>query len=264
MFQEALFPLALTLFAGLATGIGSGISLLFKRVSPGVLRLMLGFSAGVMLYVSFTELLGAGIAALGVLWGNVAFFGGIALMAFIDMTVPHEFLAERMGGGNGKHHGMLKVGLLTAVGLMIHNFPEGMAVFTSAFATENPGLAISLAIAIGLHNIPEGIAVAMPIYAATGQRRPAFLISLISGLAEPMGAIIAGVWLLPFLNDTVLGAVLAAVGGLMVFISFDEILPLSYQRENSEPSPRLAHEAIIGIIGGMLIMALSLALFQPR
>ena len=259
MFQEALFPLALTLFAGLATGIGSGISLLFKRVSPGTLRLMLGFSAGVMLYVSFTELLGAGIAELGFLWGNVAFFGGIGLMAVIDMAVPHEFLAERMGGGKGKNRGILKAGLLTAVGLMIHNFPEGMAVFASAI--QSPGLGVSLAIAIGLHNIPEGIAVAMPIYAATGRRRPAFLISLLSGLAEPLGAIIAGFWLLPFLNPQVLAAVLAGVGGLMVFISFDEILPLSYQRENGEPAPRLAHEAIIGIIGGMLIMALSLALF---
>jgi ZIP family zinc transporter len=259
MFQEALIPLALTLVAGLATGIGSGISLLFKRVSPGLLRLMLGFSAGVMLYVSFTELLGTAIVEIGFLWANVAFFGGIAFMAVIDMAVPHEFLAERIPMGVKGNRGVLKAGLLTAVGLMIHNFPEGMAVF--ATAVKDTSLGVSLAIAIGLHNIPEGIAVAMPIYAATGRRKPAFFISFISGLAEPLGAVIAGVWLLPFLTPQVLGAVLAAVGGLMVFISFDEILPLSYQRENGEPTPRLAHEAILGIIGGMLVMALSLALF---
>ena len=258
MYQEVLFPLGLTLLAGLATGVGAVIALLFKGVPPMMLRLMLGFSAGVMLYVSFTELLGAGITALGFAGGNLAFFGGVAAMAVIDMLVPHEFLAERLPVTEGRHRGVLKAGLLTAVGLMIHNFPEGMAVFASA--VQDPSLGISLAVAIGLHNIPEGIAVAMPIYAATQRRKPAFLISLASGLAEPLGALIAGLWLLPFLNAQVLGGVLAAVGGLMVYISFDEILPVTYQHEGSD-GPRLAHEAIIGVIGGMLVMALSLALF---
>jgi ZIP family zinc transporter len=256
--EKLYVPLLLTLLAGLATGIGSLLALLFKRVPPGLLRVMLGFSAGVMLYVSFTELLGTGIKELGFLWGNVAFFGGMGLIALIDMLVPHEFLAERLPVQAGKQR-FLKAGLLTAVGLMIHNFPEGMAVFASAM--EDPKLGASLAVAIGLHNIPEGIAVAMPIYAATGSRKTAFIISALSGLAEPIGALLAGIWLLPFLNAQVLGAVLAGVGGLMTFISFDEILPITYARDEGESHQGFAHEAILGIIGGMLVMAVSLALF---
>jgi ZIP family zinc transporter len=260
MFQEALVPLALTLLAGLSTGIGSAIALLVKRVHPGFLRLMLGFSAGVMLYVSFTELLGAGIEELGFIGGNIAFFLGIAFIAGIDFFVPHEFLAERLpkpkGGG---HSRVLRAGLLTAFGMMIHNFPEGMAVFASAL--QDPQLGLSLAVAIGIHNIPEGIAVSMPIYSATGNRWYAFRVSFLSGLAEPLGAIIAGLWLLPFLTPQVMGGLLAAVGGLMTFISFDEILPISYHREESNGALTLAHEAIIGIIAGMFVMAISLALF---
>ncbi len=268
--SNLFIPILLTLLAGLATGIGSLIGLFMKKISPGFLRLMLGFSAGVMLYVSFTELLGTGIAALGFFYGNLAFFGGIAFIALVDMLIPHEYLAEKLplkAGGAGKH--VLRAGMLTAIGLMIHNFPEGMAVFASSAA--NVKLGISLAIAIAIHNIPEGIAVSMPIYAATGNRKLAFGISFLSGLAEPVGALLAGWWIIllpPGLREAVMGGILAGVGGLMTFISFDEILPLSYRRElgenEGEGETKLAHEAIIGIIGGMLIMAISLALFQQK
>ncbi|HOS43425.1 MAG TPA: ZIP family metal transporter, partial [Armatimonadota bacterium] len=195
MLSNLLVPIVLTLLAGLATGVGSLIGLFVKSVSPGFLRLMLGFSAGVMLYVSFTELLGTGIATLGFVGGNLAFFGGIAFIALLDTLIPHEFLAEKIPlkeGGAGKH--VLRAGMLTAIGLMIHNFPEGMAVFASSAA--NVKLGIALAVAIAIHNIPEGIAVSLPIYAATGNRRLAFGVSLLSGLAEPLGALLAGWWII--------------------------------------------------------------------
>lgn len=259
MSQYAL-PLLLTLLAGLATGIGSVMALFFKQINPNALRLTMGFSAGVMIYVSFTELLGKGIEQLGFLGANLAFFGGMVLIALIDFLVPHNYLAERMpSDGSPGSRRLMKAGLLTAIGLMIHNFPEGMAVFAAGL--QEPRLGLSLAVAIALHNIPEGIAVSMPIYAATGSRKQAFFYSFLSGIAEPIGALIALVVLLPYLNPQVLGGLLAGVGGLMTFISFDEILPLSYARDEESGEQKFAHEAIIGIIAGMFVMALSLALF---
>lgn len=263
--QQYAVPLLLTLLAGLATGIGSLLALAFKTIPPGVFRLTMGFSAGVMIYVSFAELLATGVEAIGFVGANIAFFSGMALIAAIDFLVPHNYLAEKAtnGNGNGTPHKtrMMKAGLLTAFGLMIHNFPEGMAVFASA--VQDPRLGVALAVAIAIHNIPEGIAVSMPIYAATGSRRQAFFYSFISGIAEPVGALLALLFLMPFLNEAVLGGVLAAVGGLMVFISFDEILPISYhhEEETATTERKYAHEAIIGVIAGMLVMAVSLGMF---
>jgi len=263
VLQQALFPLLMTLLAGLATGIGGLVAVLAKRVNPGLLRLMLGFSVGVMLYVSLVELLPEGFETVGILGGNLAFFGGMALMAILDCAIPHEFLAEKIAPEVKKGRRILKGGMLIAIGLFLHNFPEGMAVFVGT--VHEPSLGVALAVAIALHNIPEGIAVAVPIYAATGNRRKAFIISFLSGLAEPVGAILAGFWLLPFLTANLMGAVLAGVGGLMTYISFDEILPISYQKEDVPGHETgLAHEAIIGITIGMVVMAASLALFHSR
>lgn len=261
VLEKILLPLLLTLLAGLATGIGGFVVVLFKRVNPSLLRLMMGFSVGVMLYVALVELLQEGFDALGIVGGNLAFFAGMAVMAIVDYLVPHEFLAEKIAPQCKARYSVLKCGLVAGFGIFLHNLPEGMAVFVSTL--HEPGLGLSLAVAIALHNIPEGIAVAGPIYAATGSRWKAFFISLLSGLAEPLGAILAGLWLLPFLTPTVLGAVLAGVGGLMTFISFDEILPISYRRE--DPPGRettFAHEAIVGITLGMAVMAVSLTLFH--
>lgn len=253
----------MTLLAGLATGIGGLVAIVAKKVSPGLMRLMLGFSVGVMLYVALVELLHEGFETVGILAGNLAFFGGMAFMAILDGVIPHEFLAEKLAPEVKKGQRVLRGGMLIAVGMLLHNFPEGMAVFVGGVHEINLGA--SLAVAIALHNIPEGIAVALPIYAATGDRRKAFTISLLSGLAEPVGAIIAGLWLLPFLTPNMMGAVLAGVGGLMTFISFDEILPISYQQEDIPThETSTAHGTIIGIIIGMVVMAVSLTLFHAR
>lgn len=203
-----------------------------------------------MIYVSFVEFLPSSIHNIGALKANIAFFGGIVLVMLIDFFVPHEYIAERIGTDTYDKK-LMAAGLFTALGIGIHNFPEGLAVFMSALV--NIKLGVALAIAIALHNIPEGIAVAMPIYYATKSRRKAFWYSFLSGFAEPAGAAVAVLILLPFLNPTVLSFSLAFVAGIMVFISLDELLPLSCQNEGY-------HISILGVITGMAVIALSLIL----
>ena len=146
----------------------------------------------------------------------------------------------------------MRMGLFTALAIAIHNFPEGLATFAAALA--DPALGISTAIAIAIHNIPEGISVSVPIYYATGDRKKAFVYSFASGLSEPVGALLGYFVLRAYFSDTVFGVLFAGVGGIMVFISLDELLPTA--KEYGE-----GHVAIYGLIAGMALMALSLLLF---
>lgn len=252
----------ITLLAGLSTGIGSAISLLAKRTNTKFLCVSLGFSAGVMLYVSFMELLPQGLEELVGQWGRkegtlymlVSFFAGIALIASIDFLVPrnanpHEVQAvEEMQ----KKVKLKRVGAVVALSIAIHNFPEGIATFASALNSLE--VAIPIAFAIAIHNIPEGIAVAVPIYHSTGSKQKAFWYSFGSGLSEPIGALMAYLFLMPYWSDTINGIVLAAVAGIMVFISLDELLPTAEKFGEH-------HIAIWGMIAGMLVMAVSLFIF---
>ena len=242
--------LLLTFLAGIATGIGSLISLFIKKLKKSYLCFSLGFSAGVMIYVSFAELLSSAIADIGFLIGNIAFFVGIIFIMLIDFIIPHDYIEEHVKVDK-RNKKLMMAGLFTALGIAIHNFPEGLAVFMSSLKDINLG--IPLAFAIAVHNIPEGIAVSMPIFYATKSRVKAFWYSFFSGIAEPIGAIIGFLILMPFLTPTVLSFMLAFVAGIMVFISFDELLPLSFEHGEG-------HISILGIIVGMLIMALSLYL----
>ena len=257
-----LFAIGLTLIAGLATGIGAAIVLAVGKVSARFLAASLGFSAGVMIYVAMIELMSTAQATLtGALgrvtgsWVAVAgFFGGIAMIAVIDHLVPedlnpHEVAQEDADRAKAR---LMRTGLMTAVALAIHNFPEGFATFISAL--EDPKLGIPIAVAISIHNMPEGIAVALPIRAATGSRAKAFWYAFLSGLAEPAGALIGYLLLRPFLSDTLMGVVLAGVAGIMVFISLDELLPTAEQFGEH-------HLAIYGLVAGMAVMAVSLVLF---
>jgi ZIP family zinc transporter len=281
---KVIFAIVLTLFAGLSTGIGGLITFLFRKTNTKLLSVVLGFSAGVMLYVSFVELLFEGKKHLEASMGQTAgswiavgsFFGGIFLIAVIDKLIPsyenpHEsHMIEEMdscdiseaavGGKTGiveannflrNSKKLLRTGLLTALAITIHNFPEGLATFTSAI--NQPSLGIVIALAIAIHNIPEGIAVSIPVYCATGSRKRALGMSLLSGLSEPLGAVIGFLILMPFLNDAIFGALFAAVAGIMVFISLDELLPTA--REYGEH-----HLSMYGLISGMIVMALSLLL----
>ena len=245
--------LALTAVAGLATGIGSLLGIFVKKPGPRFMAFTLGFAGGVMVLVSFVELLQGGIEAVGFGPAHVAFFAGMLGMFLIDFLIPHEYLAEHHHAEGNGQGALMKTGLLVALGLGIHNFPEGMATFAGAL--QDLSLGVAIAGAIALHNIPEGLAVSAPIYAATGSRRQAFLWSFLSGLAEPAGAAVAALFLLPFLNDVVLGLMLAAVAGIMVFISLDELVPVarSFGQE---------HLSIVGVGLGMAVMAASLWLLK--
>lgn len=256
----------LTLIAGLATGIGSLFALFASRTNTKFLSFSLGFSAGVMIYVSMIEIFvkakDALTAELGLEAGNWAtvggFFGGMLLIALIDQFVPqqtnpHELKkVEDMGSKKAVNDpNLLKMGTLTALAIGIHNFPEGIATFTAAL--KDPGLGLAIAIAIAIHNIPEGIAVSVPVYYATGSRKKAFKLSFLSGLAEPVGALVAFLILMPFLNDIMFGVIFASVAGIMVFISLDGLLPAAKKYDE-------AHTSIFGLISGMAVMALSLLL----
>lgn len=211
----------------------------------------LGFSAGVMILVSFVELLPAGVNSLGFLLGHIGFFAGIVGILLIDFIIPHDYVGQHEHGAvrTEEEHQLLRTGLLVALGIGIHNFPEGMATFAAALADVKLGGAIAVAIAI--HNIPEGLAVSAPIYAATGSRRKAFLWSFLSGVSEPVGAGLAAIFLLPVLTPAVMGWMLAAVAGVMVFISIDELVPAS--RSFGEE-----HLPILGVVIGMAVMSFSL------
>ena len=245
--------LLLSTLAGLSTLIGGALGLISRKPGPAFMSLTLGFSAGVMILVSFVELLGEGIEAVGFAPAHLAFFLGMAAMFLVDALIPHDYFeVHEHGPGHGHDphkNALMKTGLFVALGLGIHNFPEGMASFVGAL--ENPSLGISIAVAIAIHNIPEGLAVAAPILAASGSRKKAMLWTFVSGIVEPLGAGVAALILMPFLSDAILGYVLAAVAGVMVFISLDELIPTarSYGRE---------HLSILGVMIGMIVMFLSL------
>ena len=263
MDSNILFAFALTLLAGLSTGIGSCIAFVTRHTNRKFLSISLGFSAGVMIYVSMIEIFFKAqdslIAQLGPklgAWVNVmAFFGGMLLIAIIDKLVPSEENPHEVKSLEGEEYHsskLMRMGVFTALAIAIHNFPEGLATFVSAL--QDPEIAIPIVVAIAIHNIPEGIAVSVPIYHATGSRIKAFRYSFLSGLAEPIGALIGWLILMPIMNDVVFGIVFAGVAGIMVFISFDELLPSA--REYGE-----YHLSIYGLISGMIVMAVSLLLF---
>jgi len=268
MAEDLLLAFGLTLMAGLATGIGSILAFFTSSTNTKFLSLALGFSAGVMIYVSMIEIFvkaqDALVSELGTKFGSwmtvIGFFGGMLLIALIDKFIPkqgnpHELKKVEDMNTNEKginDPALLKMGTFTALAIAIHNFPEGIATFTSAI--QDPSLGIAIAIAIAIHNIPEGIAVSVPVYFATGDKKKAFKLSFLSGLSEPVGAIVAYLILMPFLNDIMFGMIFAGVAGIMVFISLDELLPAAKKYDE-------AHISIYGLIGGMAVMAVSLLLF---
>lgn len=295
--SDVWIAFGLTLFAGMATAIGSVIAFAAKRTNYRFLSVTTGFSAGVMLYVSFVEIFFKGVDSLverfgetGAHWVNAgSFFGGMLLIGLIDNLIPaaenpHETHSEEETQplhdpsvpapdfaamtqresqaihDHGEHRKLMRMGMFTAMAIGIHNFPEGLATFLAAL--QDPGLGVAIAVAIALHNIPEGVSVSVPIFYATGSRRKAFLYSVLSGLAEPIGAIIAYAAIRQFLGGNtgvippeIMGILFGGVAGIMVYISLDELLPTSraYGR---------GHDSLFGLAAGMLVMALSLLLMK--
>lgn len=267
--NNIFIAVGLSVFAGLSTGLGGLMLMLFRKINKKILSVALGFSAGVMIYVSFVEILPQAqnhlSKALNKKPGSWVVFGafllGIFLIAIIDKLVPenenphepHHIEQLDVCGFGQDPKKLIKTGKLAAIAITIHNFPEGLATFISGVNELSLGIAIAVAVAI--HNIPEGISVALPVYCATGSKKKAFYMSLLSGLAEPLGAILAFMILAPFLNDIVFGIIYAAIAGIMVFISLDELLPAA--REYGEH-----HLSIFGLIGGMIVMGVSLLLLM--
>ena len=267
-WNSILIAFGLTLFAGLSTGIGSALAFFTKQTNTKFLSVSLGFSAGVMIYVSLVEIFVKAKDSLCLVMGErigywltvIGFFLGILFIGIIDKLIPsvenpHEMRhVEDVDNLNQKNDlkKLKRTGLFMALAIAIHNFPEGLATFMAAI--EDTSIGIPIAIAIAIHNIPEGISVSIPIFYATNNRKKAFWFSFASGLAEPIGALIGYFVLTWFMNDLIFGIVFASVAGIMVFISLDELLPSA--EEYGEH-----HLTIYGLIGGMAIMALSLLLF---
>lgn len=265
--NNIIFAFGLTLIAGLSTGIGSALAFFTKKTNTKFLAVSLGFSAGVMIYVSMVEIFVKAkdtlVAELGLKagsWATVAaFFGGMLLIAFIDKVIPNEenphemYKVEDIKESKVQPDEMLmRTGMFTALAVGIHNFPEGLATFISAL--QEPSIAIPITVAIAIHNIPEGISISVPVYYATGDRKKAFKYSFLSGLAEPIGALVGYLILMPFLSNLVFGIIFGLVAGIMIYISLDELLP-SAQKYGEH------HLSIGGLIAGMAIMAVSLLLF---
>jgi ZIP family zinc transporter len=300
--NDVVIALGLTLFAGMATGIGSVIAFTAKRTNYRFLSVATGFSAGVMIYVSFVEIFLKGTQSLSESYGNywghwvnaASFFGGILLIGIVDNLIPaaenpHETHSEEETAplhnpsaplpdfdetSEGNHEEtisgvhdhsfdqkkLMRMGLFTALAIAIHNFPEGLATFLAAL--QDPTLGLAIAVAIALHNIPEGISVSVPIFYATGDRRKAFTYSLLSGLAEPVGAGVAYMVLRFLVGDEtgvippqIMGVLFGGVAGIMVYISLDELLPTSRAYGKG-------HDSLFGLIAGMLVMAISLLLMK--
>ncbi|MDX9946613.1 MAG: zinc transporter ZupT [Bacteroidales bacterium] len=265
--DNLLFALGLTVFAGLSTGVGSLMAFFSKKFNPKFLAGALGFSAGVMIYVSLVEIFAKAKDSLIISYGAktgywytvISFFTGIAIIAIIDKLIPsyenpHEMRNIVNGNQKDKNNEtrLMRMGVFSAIAIAIHNFPEGLATFLAAMS--DPTLGISIAVAVAIHNIPEGVAVSVPIYYATKNKGKAFWLSFLSGLAEPVGALIGFFLLRHFISDATFGVIFGAVAGIMIYISLDELLPTA--EEYGEH-----HIAIGGLVAGMLVMALSLLLF---
>lgn len=243
----------------MSTLLGGFITFFVKRNNLKALSIGLGFSAGVMVYVSLSELMNEAPQMLSSFYSEIpakslafgGFFLGMIIAILIDYFIPDHIESDFLNTSKKcqQRHKIRRAGLITAMAVTLHNFPEGIATFL--VSSQDIMLGIPVAVAIAIHNIPEGIAIALPIFHSTGKKRLAILYSFLSGISEPIGGLIGVLLLRTIMPDQAIGIMTAAVAGIMVYISFDTLLPLA--REYGEN-----HHVIIGIVSGMLIMGLGL------
>ncbi|XP_062223807.1 zinc transporter ZTP29 isoform X1 [Phragmites australis] len=267
VFHRAL---GLSLVGGLSTAIGALFVVLNPAPNLKMLGLLQGFAAGLMLSISFLDLAHNALNSIGFLKGNLwitrsnlQFFAGVLFFGFIIKFIPEPDFSPQADssekqaddGGSGKdmmrkhRRQVLFSGIVTAVGISLHNFPEGMAVFLGSVKGLHVGL--NLAIAIALHNIPEGVAVALPLYFATRSKWHAFFTAAFSGLAEPLGVIVVAYLFPSNLNPEILEGLLASVGGVMAFLTLHEMLPLAFDYAGQK-------QAVKAVFVGMACMSASL------
>lgn len=251
----------MSLIAGGATAIGSLMVMFGNKTNTRFLSFALGFSAGIMVYISIACLIPESVEYLSYeldavkagLLSIVFMLIGIAISAVIDTFVPefeNPHSLKKVEDAHDKNvNNLYRVGVMSAVAIAIHNFPEGIATFMTGYGDISKGM--SIAFAVALHNIPEGIAVSVPLYYATGSRKKAFVLSALSGLTEPLGALLAYLVLAPFMSDYLMGAIYSAIAGIMLYISFDELLPASRQYGHE-------HSSVFGVMAGIAVIAVGL------
>ncbi|WP_147199884.1 zinc transporter ZupT [Pantoea sp. MBD-2R] len=247
-------PLLLTLLAGAATFLGAFLGVIGQKPSPRALAFALGFAAGIMLLISLMEMLPAALRAEGMspIMGYGMFIIGLLGYFALDRLLPHQHPQDLMVGDKPPRN-LRRTAILLTLGISLHNFPEGIATYVTASSDLELGLGIALAVAI--HNIPEGLAVAGPMYAATGSKSKAMLWAGVSGMAEILGGVLA-FWLLgPLISPVLMGAIMAAVAGIMVALSVDELMPLA---RDVAPDVNPSY----GVLSGMSVMGLSLTLLE--
>lgn len=251
--NQEIMPIFLSLLAGLSTLIGAFMVFFSKTKDKKLITFALSFSAGVMITISFTDLLPTASETLNKIYGKLG--GGFLSILFLIIGVIIAFLIdnfipenESIGVDTDNNSTLFRVGFVSMIALMFHNFPEGIATYISGY--QDTTLGITIAMAIALHNIPEGVSIAMPIYYSTGSRKKAFLYTFISGIAEPVGAIMSYLFLKPYINDFILSVVFALVAGIMIYISFAELIP-----EAKSYNHNLIY--IFSIILGICVMPIS-------
>lgn len=264
MGSQVMVALALSLVGGLSTSLGALFVVLSEAPNLKMLGLLQGFAAGLMLSISFLDLAHNALNSIGFLKGNIWFFAGVIFFAIVANFIPEPTLApssdarskkKTNGTENGKdmmkkhRRQVLHSGIITAIGISLHNFPEGMAVFLGSMKGLRVGL--NLAFAIALHNIPEGVAVALPVYFATQSKWQAFKLASLSGFAEPLGVILVAYLFPTNLNPEILEGLLGSVGGVMAFLTLHEMLPLAFDYAGQK-------QAVKAVFFGMAFMSASL------
>ncbi|KAB2068227.1 hypothetical protein ERO13_A08G013200v2 [Gossypium hirsutum] len=263
MDSQVLVALALSLVGGLSTSLGALFVILNQAPNLKMLGLLQGFAAGLMLSISFLDLAHNAMNSIGFLKGNLWFFSGVIFFAVVANFIPEPTLSHSSKVKGKKNKGdeggkdMMKKhrrqvffsGIITAIGISLHNFPEGMAVFLGSMKGLRVGL--NLALAIALHNIPEGVAVALPVYFATQSKWQAFKLATLSGFAEPLGVVIVAYLFPSSLSPEILEGLLGSVGGVMAFLTLHEMLPLAFDYAGQK-------QAVKAVFFGMAFMSASL------
>ena len=248
--NEIVLPLLISSLAGLSTLIGGAVVFFKFKDKEAFLAFALSFSLSVMISISVLDLIPSSFTTLYNKYGLL-----LALIIGVGVFIIGKLVVTKINDKIvllHKSNKLYRVGVLSMIALMIHNFPEGIATFMTAYNDLSMG--ISLGIAIMLHNIPEGVSISVPIYYSTGNKFKGLLYTLISGLAEPLGALMAYIVLKPFINDLMISIVLILVAGIMITLAIEEMLPEANSHNKTKQS-------ILGLIIGLILVIINMLLF---